>query len=100
MALPSDAGPGDLLCSLLSALSFSIGVVGACTLIDEGAGGIGTGGGGKTGGGINGTPAFSTIKWQKDYNKKSLLQLTCITWFVFVPYQWDVISNVSCTGCC
>ena len=62
VALPSDAGAGDLLCSF-SLLSFSVGVVGAAT--DEGVGhGIGMGGGGKTGGGINGTPVFSTIQWQ------------------------------------
>ena len=62
MALPSDAGAGDLLCSF--SLSFSVGVVGAAT--DEGVAGIGTGGGGKTGGGINGTVDFSTIQWQKN----------------------------------
>lgn len=63
MALPSDAGAGDLLCSF-SLLSFSVGVVGAAA--DEGVAGIGTGGGGKTGGGINGTADFSAIQWQKN----------------------------------
>ena len=60
VALPSDAGAGDLLCSF-SLLSFSaIGVVGAAT--DVGTGGIGMGGGGNTGGGMNGTPGFSTME--------------------------------------
>ena len=43
--------------------------------MDEGAGGIGTGGGGKTGGGINGTLAFSTIKWQKITAKNQCFNL-------------------------
>lgn len=53
VALPSDAGAGDLLCSFSL---FSVGVVGAAVV--DGMGGIGTGGGGMTGGGMNGTAGF------------------------------------------
>lgn len=57
MALPSDAGAGDLLRSF--SLSFSVGVVGAA--VDVGVAGTGTGGGGMTGGGINGTAGGFSI---------------------------------------
>lgn len=59
VALPSDAGAGDLLCSFSL---FSVGVVGAAVV--DGMGGIGTGGGGMTGGGMNGTAGFSTMQRQ------------------------------------
>ena len=56
VALPSDAGAGDLLRSF--SVSFSVGVIGAGA-DDVGVCTIGTGGGGITGGGINGTAGFS-----------------------------------------
>jgi len=96
VALPSDAGAGDLLCSL-SLLSFSVGVVGIA--VDEGVGGMGTGGiGGITGGGINGD--FSIISMEiKIHSYNTLPKLTRITWLIFIPYQWNIVSNIGRTGC-